>query len=578
MDKLKRSFQSLQCKVLSTLLLGVALGVASLLYVEITTSQREIREDIESTLRLTTSVIYSILEETMAKGRMEEVPLQLTHLISNPFITRVRLLDTNETPRFEAERPVKDIKMITEVRKPITPKEVCKRCHGPVPLIGYLEVGFDMSRAQKRLRDEMVRHIGLYGAMMVVVFSFIYLTLRRGIFSRLDILSRAMERFGRGELEQKIEVKGRDELSRISEVFNTMASNISLLNRNLIRVAEFSVGISLVESEIEAIGKTLEFLTDVFKNASVRLVVDGRIYETTGVKGIKRSSVLKRDLLVDRRVVGYLEINFSSTPAGYEEKITDLISSIVSTTLERIRHQEEVNRLNEQLLHLERLTTAGTMVGSLVHEINNPLSVINGAAEMIAEMEDSEKVKEYSQAIQDAAKRIERYINDMLVFVGNRKVQSDVLDLRDVVRTALRLKEFELKRKNIRVDLQLPEYPLPVKGVVHQLEQVLLNLINNAEYAMYKYRGEGDLVIEADRKDEQVMVAVKDNGPGISEDVLERIFDSFFTTKPPGEGTGLGLSIVRNIVEEHGGKIEVESEEGKGTVFTILLPSINGHN
>ncbi|NOX21446.1 MAG: HAMP domain-containing histidine kinase [Nitrospirae bacterium] len=217
----------------------------------------------------------------------------------------------------------------------------------------------------------------------------------------------------------------------------------------------------------------------------------------------------------------------------------------------------------------------------MVHEINNPLCVISSNAEEIKDLLDAKRlsekeiieIREYVDVISEAVKRIANYVDDMLRFIGkHQQVSKETIEINSVVKTIIGLKKMDLKRNNIKVATKLTGARLLIKGVKHQIEQVFLNLINNAEYAMRKHMGKGTLTIITKKEGNWGIVEINDTGPGIPEDILQSIFDSFFTTKPPGEGTGLGLAIVKNIVKEHNGTVEVRNRKEGGAVFIITFP------
>ena len=142
-------------------------------------------------------------------------------------------------------------------------------------------------------------------------------------------------------------------------------------------------------------------------------------------------------------------------------------------------------------------------------------------------------------------------------------------DLRDTVNAALRLTDYLIRKGSIKLITDLPDQPVMATCDAQQIEQVLVNMIDNAVHAMPEG---GTLRINLSQADGAVAIAIQDSGKGIEPENLRRIFDPFFTTKPEGEGTGLGLSVGYGIISSHHGRIDVESEVGKGTTFTILLP------
>ena len=243
---------------------------------------------------------------------------------------------------------------------------------------------------------------------------------------------------------------------------------------------------------------------------------------------------------------------------------------------------EDVTRakhLERQMLLTERLTTAGRLAAGVAHELNNPLATIAGCAESLgarlkenalAGRPELAEFPGYLQLIEEEAFRCKDITGSLLQFVrepGHRRAPADVNAL---VYKTIELLSHQSRFADSRFATELdPELPLIVLNE-GQFRQVFLGLASNALEAM---DGRGRLTIRTRRERSDVHVEFADAGPGIAEDVLARIFDPFFTTKPPGQGTGLGLAIAQSIVADHGGRIEVDSRVGIGSLFRVVLPA-----
>jgi PAS domain S-box-containing protein len=241
------------------------------------------------------------------------------------------------------------------------------------------------------------------------------------------------------------------------------------------------------------------------------------------------------------------------------------IAQDVSEEIERERH----------LRRAERLANFGTLLGGVAHELNNPLHAIQNFAELLVQEVDDAAVKEDLVTIQREAVRAAGIVSDLRLLA--RGTQEDVtahepVDLNDVVRHVLNTRRYSLETRNIEVRKDLAPTLPPVMADCRQIEQVVLNLVVNAEQAMEGQGGNCRLTVRTRDTETGAFLHVIDSGPGIPAEHLHRIFDPFWTTKSPGEGTGLGLSLVHAIVTEHGGEIDVESEPGKGACFRIELP------
>ena len=235
--------------------------------------------------------------------------------------------------------------------------------------------------------------------------------------------------------------------------------------------------------------------------------------------------------------------------------------------------QETYNRLKAaqmQLIQSEKLAAIGQLTAGIVHDIKNPLAVIKGMAEMMMSGDSlPAELHEEVTLIRESAQKANNIVSDLMKFSRQSTPELHERDMRETVLAALRLTAYPTRKANVQVIQDIPDEPIPMVFDDQQIEQVLVNLITNAVQAM---PGGGTLRVNLSQSDGVAAVAVQDTGSGISPENLSRIFDPFFTTKPEGEGTGLGLSVSYGIVSNHSGRIEVESQVGQGTTFTVLLP------
>jgi signal transduction histidine kinase len=237
----------------------------------------------------------------------------------------------------------------------------------------------------------------------------------------------------------------------------------------------------------------------------------------------------------------------------------------------------ENRRLKDQIYHLDKLSSLGTLSSGVAHEINNPLTGIIGYTEMLLMKDSDEKTRKYLKNIYDSAIRCKRIVENMLTFSRQTPAQKNIESINDILDKTIELHEYWLKTTNIEIVKNYNEVPY-IAIDRQQIQQVILNLIINAEYAIEEAgnRGMIELKTEYDRQSEVVSVTISDNGTGIQPDTIQKIFDPFFTTKPVNKGTGLGLSIAHGIIAEQGGIIEAESTIGKGTSFIIRIPVSRG--
>jgi len=241
------------------------------------------------------------------------------------------------------------------------------------------------------------------------------------------------------------------------------------------------------------------------------------------------------------------------------------------------RDVTELKETHTQLLQARKLSTIGEVISGVAHELNNPLSGVLGFSELLLMREVDSQVRQEVELIHDSALRCQKIVKNLLSFARENKPERKNQSVNEIVEKTLDMKKYQLHVNSIEVERDL-DRTLPRMLVdFHQLQQVLLNLINNAQHAMMRSRKvqPSKLRVKTSLCENGVQIELSDNGEGMEEATLERIFDPFFTTKETGQGTGLGLSVSYGIINEHGGRIWARSTKGEGTAFTIELPVRN---
>jgi signal transduction histidine kinase/CheY-like chemotaxis protein len=233
---------------------------------------------------------------------------------------------------------------------------------------------------------------------------------------------------------------------------------------------------------------------------------------------------------------------------------------------------QELEEAQNQLVQAEKMSVVGQLVSGVAHELNNPLAGVLGYSQLLLRMNVPDEVKRGLEKIESEADRCKRIVQNLLIFARKNKPQKRQVDLNAVVESVLELKEYQLKVDNVRVVKDLDPRLPQVMADSGQLQQVVMNIVHNAQQAMNERDGEAVLSVRSRREDEGIHLEIADTGPGIPHEHLHRIFDPFFTTKEVGQGTGLGLSICYGIVEEHRGRIWAESRAGGGSTFHIVIP------
>src|SRR6266478_742481 len=238
------------------------------------------------------------------------------------------------------------------------------------------------------------------------------------------------------------------------------------------------------------------------------------------------------------------------------------------------RDVTDLKRLEEQLIQAEKLAAMGQMLAGVAHELNNPLTAILGVTELLRDGEGvQENTKRQLELTHRQARRAARIVQNLLEFSRPAAPQKKALDVNTLIERTLQLQDHSLRRNNVHVDFQ-PQSDLPaVVGDANQLIQVFLNLISNAEHAIREVRDTGRIQIRIGRIGAHISVTVQDDGVGVAQEALPKLFDPFYTTKRPGGGTGLGLSICMSIVREHGGSVDVETLPAGGSAFSVYLPA-----
>jgi two-component system NtrC family sensor kinase len=238
---------------------------------------------------------------------------------------------------------------------------------------------------------------------------------------------------------------------------------------------------------------------------------------------------------------------------------------------ETCRAYEDLRRTQEQLLQSEKMSAVGQLIAGVAHELNNPLTAILGYAQLLESEGLAERAQDFVSKLFKQAQRTHRVVQNLLSFARQRKPQAEQVDVAKAIEETLSLRDYDLKVNNIRLEREFEPGVPAVTADPHQLEQVFLNILNNAVDAVLEEGRGGTLKVHLQAKNGQVCAEFHDSGPGIKEP--HRIFDPFYTTKSVGKGTGLGLSICYGIVKEHGGEITARNREEGGAVIEVRLPA-----
>jgi len=377
--------------------------------------------------------------------------------------------------------------------------------------------------------------------IVALISSYWSASMRRELKSKKEL-----EEFAH-KLEQEVEriTTKETELRRYSEtVINSVASGVIAVNGD--------GTITTINPEAARVlgGKQEDF-------------TDTKIKMIKGLDNLwqKMKEAIESDKPLERLQISITNAHSKTIPIGLS--VSPLTSSDTKFTgcVAILRDLSEVKGLEEKLKHAERLSYLGKMASWIAHEIRNPLTVIDGFAQLLTNTKDKDKVSTFNAEIHKGIKRINHIIEDILTFARTKtQVKHDELNLHDL------LQQITENINNVKISIKGDENPI-INGEEESLKSLFLNIINNSIDAM---ENDPKLVINIRKTKEWIITDIVDNGKGISKDNLKNLFTPFFTTK--SRGTGLGLAIVKKIVDDHNGKLEVESEEGEGTTCRVHLP------
>ena len=284
-----------------------------------------------------------------------------------------------------------------------------------------------------------------------------------------------------------------------------------------------------------------------------------------------------KDRVIGGLVVGSRSLrDFSPADVNLLIAVGSQISSAIERTLlydQTRQAYDDLRRTQEQLLHSEKMAAVGQLISGVAHELNNPLTAILGYSQLLtSSAQVGPQGLEYSEKLYKQAQRTHRIVQNLLSFARQHKPERIPVRINQVLEDTLALRDYDLRMSNIKLSLDLAE-DLPLASAdPHQLQQVFLNLVNNAVDAILESSPNGELWVRTAKQCDKFLIEFVDSGPGVKDP--SKVFDPFYTTKPVGKGTGLGLSICYGIITEHGGQIRVSNVPPRGACFAIELPCL----
>ncbi len=312
----------------------------------------------------------------------------------------------------------------------------------------------------------------------------------------------------------------------------------------------------------DALQRTLAIPAAFLVSLAVLLLVVGHLVSR---------NILRPLALIQHTTEEVAQGNFKPIPfsAGSKDEVAALVEAFN-------RMAQEIETRQEELVQSRKIAAIGTFTSGIAHELNNPINNIRLTAEtLLADLQDLNRgeISELGLDVLSQADRASDIVKNLLDFSRQDRPQSSALSIREVLDSTYKLVKNQIMVDGITLDSQVPADLSPIKGSLRNLQQVFLNLLLNAVQAMP--RGGAIQVFAEEEPQGFIRVDVSDTGAGIRQEDLEHIFDPFYTTKEVGQGTGLGLSVTYGLVKKHGGYIEVKSQAGQGTTFSVFLP-VNG--
>lgn len=373
---------------------------------------------------------------------------------------------------------------------------------------------------------------------------------------RSDVLAAQQTIASRQDETKTLRSKVRSTEERYRVLFDQAHDAIVVLSRKKLKILALNLAakrlLAVDDSAPEELS-LLTFLPGIAPAQELTEVTDWLAH----LSQTPRQSVIRRD-----GATCAVELQASSIDLGDRPAIQCVIREIT----------EEV-RLHEQLRQAEKLSALGQMISGVAHELNNPLTAVQGYMELIlAEHEIPSKTRTALEKVAAESNRAARLVSQFLAFARADQPRREPANLNDLIRDMLTLQEYEMRIAGVTLKLELDESLPSISVDRSQVQQCLLNLVINAVHAMADKPAPRVLTIRTAPRESEIEIALSDTGPGIPAEVAPRIFEPFFTTKEVGCGTGLGLSVVHSIMTDHKGHIDYQPSASGGACFTLAFP------
>lgn len=343
----------------------------------------------------------------------------------------------------------------------------------------------------------------------------------------------------------------------------------------------YEVSSIIVNADIETLEDTLKAITISTKKAftmpeETQISIEVDVFKIGASKISNEDIKLVSDISVFNKVAGSIAAHLNSLKfteddfLNEEQQLLNTIALKLGSLMERIEIRKNELSLKRQMEHVDRLNILGELTAGIAHELNTPLANILGFSELLKEHleDDPESLADLEKIIKNAIFTRE-VVKKLMFFACEMPQKMTRVNIVPSIKGAIDLLETTFRKKEVKYIVKIEEEALWLRADTIQLTQIIFNLITNAIYFSPK---NGLVTISTFQTDKDIVFKVKDEGPGLSAEALQKVFQPFFTTKPTGEGSGLGLSVVHGIVSSHKGTIVAKNNSRKGSTFTVILP------
>ncbi|MEI8346628.1 MAG: ATP-binding protein [Pseudomonadota bacterium] len=443
--------------------------------------------------------------------------------------------------------------------------------------IGKVTIGMSTSSINNRVLTTIISVIAInLGFVFVLGFVLFFLS-QKILLDPLAQLTLAVADLASGDFSTHINIKADAEIQVLIDSFNLMATDLktNTISKNyfdnIIRGLMDPLLVFSPEGKIlmanPATSKLLAYEEEELINNSINLIFEdhkllARILSEGNLNNIETIYINKNG---DR-----VPVLFSASAVVGEGQNNNFVCAAKDTS--------NIKRLEQQLLLSSKLASVGTLAAGVAHEINNPLAIIQGYSTLLKEMLESDDAAKNSDRInlinkqEIAVNRVADIVNGLRLYARADTEIVETIDIEKAIKNILNFTEKIFTKDNVTIETVFKCQNANIKGNYGKIQQVIMNLVGNARDAIKEIRPQGKIQIATSSQDKNIEILISDDGNGIDAEKINKIFDPFYTTKPPGKGTGLGLSISLNIIQLFKGKLEVKSEKGIGTTFKITFP------